>query len=752
MLEFGSFGTWLRRRRRELDLTQAELALRVGCSKAAIRKIEADERKPSQQLAALLAKELHIPEDEKKAFIQYSRHVIIPEAGSFSIRTAKSEMPVVLHPAASSNNLPAFLTFLVDRAQDIATVHELITGDEARWITLVGPPGIGKTRLSIHCGEQALPYFRDGVWFVDLSTIREADFVLPAIGRSTLSHLDLPQSPSLEQLIIDLKGRELLLILDNFEQVEAAAGDVVALLKGCPKIKALISSRVPLNIYGEYKYYVPALSIPPKSAARDLDSLMQYEAVQLFVARARQIQIGFRISADNAQAIVEICSRMDGIPLALELAAASLRHMSVTEMAQILRPENETNWLKQISQPARDLPPRQQTLENVIAWSYALLSPQRQAFFRRLGIFTGRFEEEAAAIVCAENEMDESRALAELEYLTDHSLLQVGQFDGKTYWHMLEIIHEFALLQTSLSERREIESKHAKFYHSLLQNHRIDSAKVDRDLFFQINADNLHQALRWTVSAAETDLALSLATDLCDLWEHVGYLCDGMELIQQVISMPGKTQTNARIEFLHRASTLAWQQHRFDFALSLIDEAVQIAKSSNITNSYPMLLNLQGRIFIEQGKYPEAYKALSECYGLSCNNPAVFNPGISLVQLGEVELALGNYVQAQSRLETAMGYLKDAKDNFSAMGMTDLAEVALANKEYTNAMLQLKLAKDIAGRHMRRLLYYLSTLAGYLTLALGNEEEALQRAVQIYGAIESLKNIQGKNWFHFMLN
>ena len=318
---------------------------------------------------------------------------------------------------------------------------------------------------------------------MDLSAVLETDFVLPTIGR-TLSHLDLPQSPTLEQLTIGLKGKELLLILDNFEQIEAAAGDIAALLKGCPKIKALISSRVPLNIYGEYKYYVPTLSIPPKSAGKEPDSLEQYEAVQLLVARARQFQTGFKIGEDNAPAIVEVCIRMDGIPLALELAAASLRSMSMIELAQILRPETETNWLKQIGHPARDIPPRQQTLENVIAWSYTLLSAERQAFFHRLGIFTGWFESEAAAVICGENEMDVNSARAELEYLTEHSLLQQSQFDGRYYWHMLEIIHEFARLQTTLSERRELEAKHAKFYHSLLQNPGVDWAKINCETFF----------------------------------------------------------------------------------------------------------------------------------------------------------------------------------------------------------------------------------------------------------------------------
>ena len=742
MNEFGPFGTWLKHRRRELDLTQAGLALRVGCSKAAIRKIEAGERKPSQQLAGLLAKELHISEDEQTAFIQYARN-IIPEAGSSPAFIAKGDILVGLHPKASSNNLPAFLTNLIDRAQDIGAVYELITGDEARWVTLIGPPGIGKTRLSIHCGERALSHFRDGVWFVDLSAIREADFVLPTIGRA-LGHLYLPQSPSLEQLTIGLKGKELLLILDNFEQVEAAAEDIAALLKGCPKIKALISSRVPLNIYGEYKYYVPTLSIPPRGAAWQPDSLGQYESVQLFVARARQFQTGFTIREDNAEAIVEICTRMDGIPLALELAAATLRHMSLTGLAQILGPENETNWLKQIGQPARDLPPRQQTLENVIAWSDSLLSSERQAFFHRLGIFTGWFESEAAAVVCGENELNANHARADLEYLTEHSLLQQSRFDGKSYWRMLEIIHEFAQLQTTPMERQEIASKHAKFYHSLLGSQRIDWAKINRETFFQVNGDNLHQALRWAVSAEETQLTLSFGTALCDLWEHVGYLREGMGLIQQIISLPGKTYGNLWIEFLNRASTLAWQQHRFDFALSLADEAIEITKSAQSGDSYPMLLNLKGRIFIEQGKYPEAYQALSECYELSIKNPAIFNPDFSMVQLGEIELALGNYVQAQSKLEAAVDHLKDHTDIYLVMGMTDLAEVALANKDYAKAMLQLRLLKDIAGRHVRRLLCYMSTLAGYLTLSLGSDKKSLQRAIQIYGAIESVKDYSGE--------
>ncbi|HUH95903.1 MAG TPA: helix-turn-helix domain-containing protein [Anaerolineales bacterium] len=746
MAELDSFGKWLKRRRREFDLTQAQLAQRVGCSAAAIRKIEADERKPSQQLAELLAKELHVAGAEKEVFVQFARH-IVPQERSLSAIAAGANISDALHPTTPSNNLPAFLTSLIDRARDIAAVRELITSDAVRWVTLIGPPGIGKTRLSIHCGEQALPHFRDGVWFVDLAALREADFVLSTIGR-TLSHFDLSQSSSLEQLTTGLREKELLLVLDNFEQVESAAREVAALLKSCPKVKTLISSRVPLNISGEYKYFVPPLSVPSESAASSPESLMQFEAVQLFVARTRQFQTGFQVSAENARAIVEICTRMDGIPLALELAAASLRHMSLTELAGILRGENETNWLRQIGHPARDLPPRQQTLENVIAWSYTLLAPDRQAFFRRLGIFTGQFQDEAAAHICGDSGMDANRARAELEYLTDHSLLQQSQVDGHPYWHMLETIHEFALQQMTPEELRETESAHAKYYRRFLGKLSTDSAKINLELFFQIHGDNLHQALRWVISTGQIDLALSLATDLGMVWEHVGCLREGMDLIQQVLSMRGTADRDLRIKFLERAATLAWQQHRFDLASSLAEEAIETAKSDHLNNIYPMLLNLKGRILIEWGKYHEAYEALHECYDLSLADPATFNAGVPLVQLGEIELAFGNYVQAQSKLMTALGYLKGKDDIFLvdiflAVGLTDLAEVALANQDYGEARSRLQSAKDVAGRHVRRLLCYLSTLAGYLTLGQENDRRSLQRAGEIYGAIESLEEYSG---------
>ncbi len=287
MDEIISFGVWLKHRRRELDLTQAELGRRVACSEAAIRKIEAGERKPSQQLAELLAKELHLSVEERPAFLQFARGILQEETPSFSV-PSPSHLPGRFFSPARSNNLPSFLTSLVDRTKDIEAVHSLVVSPEVRWVSLIGAPGIGKTRLSIHCSLQSLNDFINGVWFVDLSSVLDPRFVVAAISK-TLRYLDLPSFSTLEQLKFALQKMEILLVLDNFEQVENAATDVADLLKACPGVKVLVTSRVPLNVYGEFKYYLPPLSIPPAESSHNPDSLIHYEAVQLFAISSKAI-------------------------------------------------------------------------------------------------------------------------------------------------------------------------------------------------------------------------------------------------------------------------------------------------------------------------------------------------------------------------------------------------------------------------------------------------------------------------------
>ena len=296
----GTFGAWLRTRRKQLDLTQAELGRRAGCSGAAIRKIEAGERKPSRQLAELLAGVLQISPAERDAFLQLSRGVYT------DVPISRADTVQSLSPAIR-DNLSIPLTSLVDRTRDLPAVTALLLDKSVRWVTLIGPPGIGKTRLSIESGRQALPNFPDGVWFVDLAQVEDPAFVIPAIAR-VLVAFDLPPSPDLAQLTLRLKDKNLLLILDNFEQVADAAVDVAQLLKNCPLIKALATSRIALRIYGEHEYIVPSLSVPPPEAANQPARLLQYEAVQLLIARIRQHHPDFTVQMVNAFFVFDICT------------------------------------------------------------------------------------------------------------------------------------------------------------------------------------------------------------------------------------------------------------------------------------------------------------------------------------------------------------------------------------------------------------------------------------------------------------
>jgi predicted ATPase/DNA-binding XRE family transcriptional regulator len=718
-----TFGAWVRTRRRQLDLTQAELGRRAGCSEAAIRKIEADERRPSLQLAELMARALEIPAADGQLFLQFARGVYI--------ETLSLEPRAESHP----NNLPAFLTPTIDRARDLAHVLALLAEADHHLITIIGPPGIGKTRLSIHCGREALSDFPDGAWFVDLAEIDNPDFFIPAIARS-LGTLDLPPSPDLVRLLDGLKNKKLLLILDNFEHiVEKAALDVAQILKACRHLKILVTSRVPLHIYGENEYPLPPLSVPPREGRSTPEELMQFESVQLLAARIRQHQPQFRILPGNVSEIVEICNILDGIPLAIELAAASLRRMTLGEMVSLLRGRN---WVREISTPARDLPQRQRTLENVIDWSYSLLTEQQRVFFCKLGVFSGWFDAEAVSAVCQQSL---SKSIGFLNALTDHSLLMHDVIKGVHYWRMLELIHEYA--QTRLSGRNQVELLRAEFYLGKLRELEQSAARSVQEDYVQINFGNLHSAYRWAIAEGKMDLCFQLFSELDKSWLGVdGYLKEGLDLIQQFLALPSGIDPLLRLKYMQSAADLAWQQHNFEVATSLSREAVNYGLAHGLQDEYIHYLNRLGRIYIEQGMLTEAKETLNECFELATRNPSTFDPAWPLTQLGEVALFEGRLEEAKSILENVLPHLSEFDDDyvFIPMAQTDLAEIALAQCDFPRARFWLSKAHATAKQQIRRTLIFLCALAGYLALAPDGDKE---RSAQFYGAITTFEKRAG---------
>ncbi len=363
-----SFGAWLKQRRKSLDLTQAGLADRVGCAVSTLQKIESGERRPSCQIAELLAKALDIAPDKQRAFVDFAR----------------ADRPQsVRAPFLSPDNLPAPVTPLIGREHEVDAVRTRLLRDDTRLVTLVGPPGIGKTRLSLAVAADVCDCFEDGVFFVALAPVSDPDLVTPAVAQVLGLKETTDQAP-LDRLTHFLRDKVMLLVLDNFEQIIDAAPVVARLLSACPLLKLLVTSRMALRIRAERQYLVPPLTVPDLNRLPPIEQLRHIPAIALFVDRAEAVNPDFALTGVNARSVALICQRLDGLPLAIELIAARTALMSPSSLLDRLHGD-----LLLRSDGLRDSDTRQKTLFNALEWSYHLLTCSEQAWFARLGIFVG---------------------------------------------------------------------------------------------------------------------------------------------------------------------------------------------------------------------------------------------------------------------------------------------------------------------------------------------------------------------------
>jgi predicted ATPase/DNA-binding XRE family transcriptional regulator len=446
------FGLVLRRLRIDAGLTHEALAERAGLGARTISDLERGvSRAPRPDTLALLVAALHLSPEQRKLLEASARQFATPPID-----------PVASQ--ASRNRLPAQLTTFVGREHETAAVRRLLLRNDIRLVTLTGPGGVGKTRLSLHLADELFDSF-DGVFVIDLAPLTDPATVGDAIGQTLGVGSASPVSSI--QLIEAIGQQSVLLLLDNFEHLLDAAPLVAGLLRNCPSLTVLVTSRAALHISGEQEYPVPPLPVPDRDGPLDIEQLAAYESIQLFVDRASHVRHEFSLTEANVADIAGICARLEGLPLALELAAARSKSFPPNVLLRELQRATDAPSLQLLAGGPRDVPARHQTLRDTIGWSYNLLPAADQALFRRLSVFKGGCTREQAGAVC--RPLDVERGL---ELLIDHSLLYLSEeTGGEPRIHMLETIAEFALERLNAAgETAEYQRRHAHYFLELVES------------------------------------------------------------------------------------------------------------------------------------------------------------------------------------------------------------------------------------------------------------------------------------------
>jgi predicted ATPase/DNA-binding XRE family transcriptional regulator len=675
-----SFGEWLKRRRRAEGWTQKQLAQEIHCSTITIRKMESEERRPSLQNVERLVEVFNISPEKQKEFLRFSRG----NAHAFSDEEAANEhwqMPTPLFPS----NLPVSLTSFVGREKEKREILNLLTRN--RLVTLAGVGGIGKTRLALQVGHQVLPAYASGAWFIPLESLYDP-FLVPETIALVFNIRKEPDRQVIEILKNFLRSKTILLILDNCEHLlDTCAQLIGTLLSYCPNLKVLATSREPLGIMGEAVYRVPPLGLPKAD-----DILAQYresEAVHLFEERAQLAQTDFVLTMENVLSIAQICNRLDGIPLAIELVAVHVDMFSPAEIAAQLEERFQV-----ISGGNRAALPRQQTIEASISWSWNLLAENERILLRRLSVFASGWTQDAAESVCSGAEIQSSLVFGLLAQLVAKSLVVISKETGhKTRYIMLETIRDYTFKKLKDSgELQTICLSHFKFFARMVEDAEKNFKGLEQAVWYDRldgELNNIRFALTWFKREENVEERLRLASGLWRYWKNRGHGTEGRRYLQQTLEDVPVGPARKKLNYaraLTSAGALAYYESDFVYSEQSRKEALEIFRTLEDNVGIADSLNGLGNIALSQAKYSSAHDFYEE--GLTIRKGLGDQWGIArlLGNLGLLAYFQTHYEQALSLHLESLALFRELHDQEStANELVNLGDVYRSQGELSQA-------------------------------------------------------------------
>jgi non-specific serine/threonine protein kinase len=635
--------------------------------------------------------------------------------------------------AGSLQGLPPRPYSLIGRKKDLETSQDLILRGNVRLVTITGPPGVGKTRFAIELASSVASEFDDGAAFVDLAAVRDPGLVLDAIAQA-LGVLDHPDRPLLQRLQRHLGDRNILLLLDNLEHVIAAASDVGDLLAACPHVKVLVTSRQPLHVRWEHRYNLLPLALPEATARSDQATLARVPATALFIERARAVESRFSIDNRTASTVVEICRGLDGLPLAIELAAAWAGALGLDAILSRLSGHQGLP----LGGP-RDVPERQRTLIDAIAWSYDLLNEAERCVFRALGAFAGETPLEAIEAVCEGLRVD---VVTPVAGLVDRNLLLRVE-DGETRFRMLETIRGFAEERLELTgEADAVRRRHAAWFLGLAQ-------RAERFIWSEHQAawlerverahDNVRVALNWCLSGRDEETGVLLAASIHRFWFARGYICEGRRWCQIAAS---KQQVSARGRAL-ALSNLAFfltYQGEAEQAVRLAEQAVALARSVGEPSLMAWILLGLAQATDEVRDFERSERLYGEMLDMARQAGDETMATRALGQIGNTLRIRGDNARARAVLEEALSLARPTHDKWLTGFVTNALGRTLAREDPVQALMLLEeslaLAHDIGYRWLT--VRGLEDLAGLLA-----SSDRAEVSARLLGASESLGDAFG---------